>query len=370
MAVIVTTSVCIFALKNKEDVVYATEETSVRFNPETLQDNEHMHVEIDESGEKVPVPNGYAGSKATGEKEIDSGYVIYEGEDEVNDSNVEEAQKTRNQYVWVPVADASKMYGTDEKGKKRGKNYSFTNKVGNNIDEETGTLPNNWKEENGIMYILNNTITQEPSVGENDKEEMLRKSRHEFLNQLEKEFNSMINSVEKYGGFYIGRYETGDLSQGILKVVKGNTDISNQNWYTMYKKVKKMKKSNINIETNLLWGCQWDRTLMWLIESGNRTKQEISVDALSWGNYSKSIGNAEVGSGSIRPTGYSESWNTANIYDLAGNVDEWTNEFYNNWRISRGDGYNPYNSNKVCSRNSFYPQNKYGFMRLSCNIIY
>ena len=47
----------------------------------------------------------------------DSGFVIYEGEEEVTDTNVADAQKTRNQYVWVPVEDISKFYGTDANGK-------------------------------------------------------------------------------------------------------------------------------------------------------------------------------------------------------------------------------------------------------------
>ena len=58
-----------------------------------LEDNKYMHVEIDASGEQVPVPNGFVGSKATGENEIDSGFVIYEGEEEVTDNNVADAQK-------------------------------------------------------------------------------------------------------------------------------------------------------------------------------------------------------------------------------------------------------------------------------------
>ena len=69
-----------------------------------------MHVEEDASGDKVPVPNGYVGSSVTGENEIDTGYVIYEGEEEVTDSNVADAQKSRNQYVWIPVPDISKFY--------------------------------------------------------------------------------------------------------------------------------------------------------------------------------------------------------------------------------------------------------------------
>ena len=48
-----------------------------------LQENEHMHFEEDSTGDKVPVPNGYVGSKVEGENEIDSGYVIYEGKEYV-----------------------------------------------------------------------------------------------------------------------------------------------------------------------------------------------------------------------------------------------------------------------------------------------
>ena len=40
-------------------------------------------------------------------------------------SNVADAQKSRNQYVWVPVPDISKFYGTDANGKKWGKLYSI-----------------------------------------------------------------------------------------------------------------------------------------------------------------------------------------------------------------------------------------------------
>ena len=76
-----------------------------------LVDNENMTVQTDASGDKIPVPRGYVGSQAAGENEIDTGYVIYEGEEPVTDTNVADAQKTRNQYVWVPVPDVSKMYG-------------------------------------------------------------------------------------------------------------------------------------------------------------------------------------------------------------------------------------------------------------------
>ena len=147
--------------KNDSKVVLAT---TKEFNTENLQENKHMHVELDSSGDKVPVPNGYVGSKATGENEIDTGYVIYEGTEEVNDSNVEEAQKTRNQYVWIPVPDATTMYGTDENGKKWGKLYTFTTETGDNIDPVTGAKPLNWSESDGVIKILDRTKNREPDI--------------------------------------------------------------------------------------------------------------------------------------------------------------------------------------------------------------
>ena len=313
-----------------------------------LKENEHMHIEEDASGDKVPVPNGYIGSEATGENEIDTGYVIYEGEEEVNDSNAEEAQKTRNQYVWVPVTDIRKFYGTDENGKKRGKVYDFTTDEGNNIDEITGAMPLNWNEDNGVMSLISVNGAREPEIitkytdnttiyNMDSKMKALglgEKSSHEFLIQLEQEFNSMVESVEQYGGFYIGRYETGDLSKETVGVKKGNTDISNQTWYTMYNKCKRLSGSNTNVETGMIWGNQWDRTLMWLIESGNKTKEEICDNSNSWGNYLDSEFDYISENGKVVrklvekaakiPTGSTEYTKANNIYDLAGNVTDWT----------------------------------------------
>ena len=52
----------------------------------------------------------------------------------------------------------------------------------------------------------------------------------------------MLASVEKYGGFYIGRYETGNLSKETVLVQKGNNDMGSQTWYNMYKRCKNLKE--------------------------------------------------------------------------------------------------------------------------------
>jgi len=302
-----------------------------------VEESPTMHNETDASGDRVPVPNGYVGSSVAGENEIDTGYVIYEGKEAVTAENIETARKTRNQYVWVPVPDASKMYGTDSKGKKWGKLYDFSATSG---DAVTGTSANGWSESNGVMRP--SSYYREPDIVKNyDKDSTLKQygmgsiSGHKFLMDMEKEFNGMIESVEKYGGYYIGRYETGGLN-GTAVVVKGDMNIASQRWYTMYQKMKKLKGNNENVETGMIWGCQWDRTLMWLIESGDKTKEQIASDSKDWGNYyyntieyvnsSGATVSTTEGGGTIIPAGASEQTKANNIYDLAGNVYDWTME--------------------------------------------
>ena len=359
--------------------------TTKEVNLENLQDNEHMYVEVDSSGDKIPVPNGYVGSKATGENEIDTGYVIYEGEEEVNDKNVEEAQKTRNQYVWIPVPDASTMYGADENGKKWGKLYEFTTEIGENIDPETGAKPLNWSEKSGIIQLASK-INIEPEITSYDSDFRIKRfdiktdNLNEFLIHLEQQFNSMIESIEKYGGFYIGRYETGDLSKNVAVIKKYTANLGAKPWHVMYKKCKNLKGKNNNVETGMIWGNQWDRTLMWLIESGNKTIEEISKDSINWGNYKNSTFNYKNSSGklltknagsiAIIPTGSSEYTKANNIYDLAGNVREWSIETYWNGRISRG-GCTTYSSDSQPSNHRYEePMVSYGDLRLPCNVIH
>ena len=361
LAVIVVLTSLIFAFSKKENstVLQATKTTA---NAVNLEDNEYMHVEEDASGDKVPVPNGYVGSSVAGENEIDTGYVIYEGEEAVTDSNVADAQKNRNQYVWVPVPDISKFYGTDANGKKWGKIYTFSSSTSSGYDEITGTQPYNWSESNGVMTISSKRNYREPDVVAKysstgyDMDSRLKtlgigaKTTHEFLNQLEKEFNNMVASVEKYGGFYIGRYETGNINQDTPVIQKGNTNISSQTWYNMYKRCKNIKGANTNVETGMIWGNQWDRTLMWLIETGSKTKEQIADDSTSWGNYynatfeyvnsSGSTVTKNENSGTKIPTGNTEYTKANNIYDLAGNVYDWTMEAYSTYsRVCRGGDY-------------------------------
>ena len=266
----------------------------------------------------VPVPKGYVASKVTeGMKEttVKDGFVIYEGTEEVNNTNKDTAWTTRNQFVWVPVENPSEMYGTDSSGKRWGKLYYF---------DASGITARDWKEENGVMTTPSTYECHEPDeiTGDNeiDKE------------QLETDFANMIASVETYGGFYIGRYETGNLSQEEAVVIKNNSDINNQTWDSIYNKAKGIAANN-NVTTSMTWGCQWDAVMRWMYNSEDETKRKYTYDSTGKGNYRDTNVNEPIATGS------NDIYAVNNIYDMAGNVEEWTTEIFGKERGSRGGNY-------------------------------
>ena len=306
------------------------------------------------------------------------------GEITQTDINVFNLQKDKNQYVWVPVKDISRIYGIDNNGKLWGKLYNFSS---------SGKSANNWSEStSGVMSISNKTGYREPDVThynyEYDIDSDLQnymdgKTQYELLSkELEEYFYTTIKSIQKYGGFYIGRYETGDLSSTAV-VKRMNTDINYQNWYTMYDKCKKIKGNNQNVITSLIWGSLWDETLTWLVESkatisdgSELTYSLVGSDSTSWGNYRNATFNYISSSATIPeeispksenssiiiPTGSSSYAKANNIYDLAGNVNDWTLETSSTYqRVYRGSSYS--NDSPADYRSHGFP-NGSGSMRL------
>ena len=297
----------------------------------------------------VPVPKGYVASGADGEHTVNTGFVIYEGTTAVTNDNAWDESCTRNQWVWVPVPDVSRIYETDANGKKKSKLYTFS-------DTGRSTYQNS-NYEPGVLSSRDN----KKYFSEYGMQGMTKEL---FLDGLQDEFEETIKSIQTYGGFYIGRYETGNLSADEPVVQRMNTSISSQNWYTEYKKIKRMS-TDVNVSTSMIWGCLWDETLQWLVDSGAKTYAEIA-DSTSWGNYnnstfeyktntSGSTSTKSTNSSTRIPSGSTEYSKANNIYDMAGNVWDWTLEGNGSGnRRCRGGNYN--------SNGSVYPaSNRNGF---------
>ena len=94
--------------------------------------------------------------------------------------------------------------------------------------------------------------------------------------------------------------------------------------------------------SHLPYGAEYDSILEWLLESGAKTHDEIAKDSSSWGNYL----NTNNTPNTLAKTGSNEDWCVNNIYDLAGNVNEWTQEKkYNNEAVIRGGSYYDFGNN-------------------------
>ena len=150
--------------------------------------------------------------------------------------------------------------------------------------------------------------------------------------------------VQKYGGFYIGRYECGiPISDSSAKDGIGVPTIQKDRivWNNIsYKNAKDSAEGLYNqisdsVISGLMSAIDWDTTCVYISD-----KVLSITNSRSYGNYSDSTTPANVdGYGSIKATGYSEIWKVKNIYDLAGNVGEWVAAVYNSDRGFCGGTY-------------------------------
>ena len=157
------------------------------------------------------------------------------------------------------------------------------------------------------------------------------------------EYNATYESIATYGGFYIGRYEiSGSVEEPTVK--QGGTVLVSQNWYNL-KKACNNVVNNENAVSEMIYGNQWDRVLNWLVETG-MDSELVYENSSSWGNYSNyndsvSADRQVEGAGEgVLPAGTSDYWCANNIYDLAGNAFDWTQEALHVYlRVPRGGLY-------------------------------
>ena len=230
--------------------------------------------------------------------------------------------KDLNQFVWVPVAtlaDYKRMA------------YSY-----NVATEETDTATNSIK----IEYSSSDSNYFTEALPEDEK-----------------------TSVERYKGFYIGRYEAGDKENTEAKTLRSSNDVTktvtikaNQAPYNYVTRTQAVSlaegfstKQGYKAKTKLVSSYAWDTTIAFLqkvnsdygnsSEEGNYNDTAFSYTDITGASQTKA-GNSQV----LVPTG--QTTPVCNIYDMGGNVFELTNESYSNtigpYAIRGGHYYNNY----------------------------
>ena len=255
-----------------------------------------------------------------------------------------------NAWVWVPVPDVTVMCDTSNTTEytlcgTTGDTAVTTNKYSKSgiISGKTRITPGTTSDFREPDLVVGSGTEYDASDTSSDtyyKTILGKTGTKEQLAQLfADEYKAMIESVSKYGGFYIGRYELS--SEGVQK---DKATLTNTNWYDLYQKCKILNASN-KVEARMIWGCQWDVACNFIANKGD--KKSIT-DSSSWGNYKGTSVKADDGTTEIKASGTLAKLNTGkttftmanNIYDLAGNVWEWTQEANNTYnRASRGGVY-------------------------------
>ena len=305
------------------------------------------------------------GSSSPSQDSVDHGLVIKDDSD--------------NEWVWIPVDSTTleKMVETSTEAKTlcgtAGETAVTTNKYSKTItigkDSNTATFSrttpgttSSFREpdlvvgSDGASYDAKDTYYKK-ILGETGTKEQLAKL---FV----AEYNEMITSISKYGGFYIGRYElSGTVTDPTEK--SGKT-LVNTNWYNLYNACRSSKlQASDKVKTQMIWGIQWDVACDFIANKGD---QKNIKDSSTWGNYSnyntannytEGTAGYEKNAGSKQNTGSSENWKANNIYDLAGNCYEWTQEALDTGsRASRGGFYGNVGSNYPASDRSYdFPDN-------------
>ena len=297
---------------------------------------------------KVPIPEGYYYVGGTEE----SGVVI---SDNVADKNKYKGEENvgkdldGNQWVWVPVETPTSLYTTVSDGiALAGSTGVKTTKYTNSeiISGVTRGLP-------GSTSYREPDILTHSTRGDNEDRAKTAgfSSLANMAETMKSDYEEMIASLEKYKGFYIGRYE---LTANGEKTGATQTCTNGVDWYTLYKNCTTLAVGS-KVKTKMIWGLQWDATCNWLEGSGFNI-----TNSSTWGNY---YDNTATGHGSKQNTGFSESWKANNIYDFAGNCWEITQEAFGTYsRAIRGGIYNSRGSTFPASgRSHSYPASSYSY---------
>lgn len=322
----------------------------------------------DSNGNIAVIPAGF--EVVTNSPNINDGLVI----SDVENDDLENSKKG-NQFVWIPVPDPVIDVS-------RANDDSQINEViSKSIDD--GKYPMAIKLESGdyksILYEFksknlgsaidvsfvryqtgSNGLCEPENLRSGDNKDNIT----DWTDSLyQEEYNEMIKAVKESKGFWVARFETSISSEGIAQSKKDEGIFSGESWYSCYNVQK-----TLNVETtksHMIWGAQWDQIMIWLknvINNDGVANKFYILDSTNMGNYLETqVSNKEEniiikdkGVATKCKSGEIEISKVKNIYDLAGNVFEWTMEAnYLSVRIVRG-GYCTYGATTYPASSRYY----------------
>ena len=245
---------------------------------------------------------------------------------------------TGNQYVWVEVPKAERVYKTAGLEIK-----DFTDEEYTKIEDDLHTYTDVYR--NGTNY-------------KDEYYSGVGLTSDEYTN-LKK---TMLKSVYQNGGFYIGKYETGienapktdgdeNTAPTEIPVIKQNAYPYNYVTCSQAQTLASGMVKSENYTSSLMFGVQWDLVLKYL-ETKGTAQADLKTDSASIGNYYDNLweitnenskyapngsgwtsgarGKKELNTSILLSTGASETFSKQGIYDIAGNVSEWTLEYTSN----------------------------------------
>lgn len=225
-----------------------------------------------------------------------------------------------NEYVWIEVPRTTTVYPNAGLGIT-----SFT-------DTEYTTIETDLKSYSATYRTRDDAYSSYNALG-------IAESRYNTLKQ------TMLKSIYENGGFYIGRYETGKAdTSSTTPVIKAHAYPYNNVTCSQAQNLASSIESGSNT-TSLMFGLQWDLVMKYL-ETKGVSQSTLTTDSTSFGNYANNtydLINSNLkyslndgtewinppyaktsGEKAILTTGANSTFNLQNIYDLVGNLSEWT----------------------------------------------
>ena len=214
-----------------------------------------------------------------------------------------DGNSTGNEFVWIPVD------GTIVKFERQDFGFYWDGNFGDYSDPETQELINirTSVNNNGGFYIAR----FEAGIAENMPQEELSSDSSATYG------TGTYKPVSKQGAIVWNCIQWGDENND---ATPGNGVV------TVSRNMYPEEDPSYGVVSTLIYGTQWDTALKFIGEYGGDT--EYAIDSTGKGNYS----------GTKAISGEKEEYRQKNVYDLAGNVYEWTMERYSTGHVGRG-GY-------------------------------